>query len=191
MLDQLKDALDKAQTESASAEIVLLEATHHAAELRDDVQKLDAAVAALSGEIIIERVPGTLVGDIMTGPGGAPLLPPADPPTLVDASEERVAPPRVITTPGGEPYDDGRGSISGDPSVRADNAEMTQEQFANEQRRKRRESKKLEDANNPYANIACPGCGKLGSLFDSVIQAPSGAVVRMMVCGKCNNQIMQ
>lgn len=188
MLDQLREAMETAQAESADAEIVLLQTTARASELRDSVAKLEAAVAALCGE---PPPAAPTVGDIMTGPGGAPLLPPAGPPTLVDASEERVAPPRTITTPGGEPYDDGRSSISGDPSARAENAELTQEQFANEQRRKRRESKKLEEANNPYANIACPGCGKLGSLFDSVIQAPSGAVVRMMVCGKCNNQIMQ
>ena len=47
-----------------------------------------------------------------------------------------------------------------------------------------------EDLSNPYRNTKCPGCGVTGKLHEHVKQAPSGAVVKMLVCGKCNNQMM-
>lgn len=47
-----------------------------------------------------------------------------------------------------------------------------------------------EDLNNPYRNTKCPGCGVTGKLHEHVKQAPSGAVVKMLVCAKCSNQMM-
>jgi formate dehydrogenase maturation protein FdhE len=36
--------------------------------------------------------------------------------------------------------------------------------------------------------LKCAGCGSRGTLQEQVIQAPSGAYVRMLVCGSCRNQ---
>ena len=58
------------------------------------------------------------------------------------------------------------------------------------QRQAKRDAKKAAEANNPYAHLKCNGCGRTGSLQDTVMRAPSGATVRMMVCSGCNNQIM-
>lgn len=48
--------------------------------------------------------------------------------------------------------------------------------------------KKRNNENNPLAHLKCAGCGSKGSMAQTVIQAPSGAYVRMLVCGECNNQ---
>lgn len=42
--------------------------------------------------------------------------------------------------------------------------------------------------NNPLAHLKCAGCGKSGSMSEQIIQAPSGAYVRMLICGECRNQ---
>ena len=42
--------------------------------------------------------------------------------------------------------------------------------------------------NNPLAHLKCKGCGKVGSLSEQYMTAPSGALVRMLVCGSCKNQ---
>lgn len=70
-------------------------------------------------------------------------------------------------------------------------AEMTPEEFDAERKRRQRQKKKEAMANNPYAHVKCSGCGQLGTMTDSIITAPSGAPLRMMVCGGCGNQIMQ
>lgn len=43
--------------------------------------------------------------------------------------------------------------------------------------------------NDPLAHIPCSGCGAKGSLIQTAKQAPSGAVMQMTVCTKCNNQL--
>ena len=71
---------------------------------------------------------------------------------------------------------------------------LTSEEFAAESKRKQRKARKRQKeeelANNPLANVRCSGCGRVGKMFDTVVQAPSGATVRMMVCTGCNNQVM-
>jgi len=68
--------------------------------------------------------------------------------------------------------------------------EMTPEQFDAERKRKQRAKEKAAQANNPLAHVKCGGCGTAGTLVDQMVQAPSGATIRMMTCTKCNNQIM-
>jgi len=72
--------------------------------------------------------------------------------------------------------------------------ELTPEEFDAERKRKQRvrdkERRQEEMANNPLAHVKCSGCGRQGTMQDTVMQAPSGATVRMMVCYKCNNQVM-
>ena len=147
MLDQLTEARDKAQNELAQAEIALMQSTAAAEVLREEVRRLSAAVAALSGEKA-----------------------PAD--------------------PSGRTDDD----VIPEEAPQGDIHEMTPEEFDAERKRKQRQRQKELDAenlaNNPYALVPCGGCGTKGSLRDSFITAPSGAQVRMLVCSKCNNQIM-
>lgn len=149
MLDQLTKARDVAQDELAQAEIALLHSTAKADGLREEVRKLQAAVAALSGEEL---------------------------PTVVNSEQAEVAAPKE--TPGG-------------PSVQNDIHEMSPEEFDAQRKKRQRQRQKEEDALNPYAEVPCGGCGTKGSLHDSMIQAPSGAVLNMLVCSQCNNQIMK
>ena len=68
--------------------------------------------------------------------------------------------------------------------------DLSPEEFdAQRKKNQRRREKEVQD-NNPLAHLKCAGCGTLGTLVDTVTQAPSGAPVRMMVCSKCNNQVM-
>lgn len=53
-----------------------------------------------------------------------------------------------------------------------------------------RRSKRKEPSNNPLAHLKCAGCGVAGQMAESYIQAPSGATVRMLICGSCRNQSM-
>lgn len=76
------------------------------------------------------------------------------------------------------------------PTDRKAAADMTPEEFDAERKRKQRLRKKEEQANNPYAHIKCSGCGSMGTMDDVILQAPSGAPVRMMVCNSCSNQVM-
>ena len=69
--------------------------------------------------------------------------------------------------------------------------EQTPEEFEKERKRKARAREKKEQENNPLAHIKCGGCGKAGKLVDTMITAPSGTPVRMLVCGGCGNQILQ
>lgn len=157
MLEALTEALDTAQDELAQAEIALLQSTAVAETLRDEVAKLGAAVAALSGE-----------------------KPPADPPkdSAVAQEVERLSDTQEV---GGSNPSGATKSIH----------EMTPEEFDKERRRKQRQKQKEAEANNPYAQLPCGGCGTKGSMQDSFVTAPSGASIRMLVCSKCNNQVMQ
>ena len=138
-MEALDKALDEAQSELASAEIGLAEATARADTARGAQQRLVSAVAALNGE------------------SASPT-----PPTKQPVAEER-----------------------------SETAGMTPEQFDAHRKKRQRQKKKELDAQNPYAQVKCSGCGSKGTLVDTVIQAPSGTPLRMLVCGSCGNQIMQ
>ncbi len=68
--------------------------------------------------------------------------------------------------------------------------DMTPEEFDAQRQRRQREREKEAIASNPLAHLRCSGCGGMGTLQDSMITAPSGAIVRMMVCTGCGNQVM-
>jgi hypothetical protein len=74
---------------------------------------------------------------------------------------------------------------------RAAAAAMTPEEFDADRKKRQRARQKELDAQNPYANVKCSGCGVIGKMVDQIIQAPSGVPVRMLVCNGCGNQIMQ
>ena len=151
-LDILKQACGKAQSEMALAELQLAEATAKADALRTEAARLEAAVAALTGE-----------------------PPPAaySAPIEVATPETTPTPPNTTPTPG-----------------REDTAEMTKEEFDAHRRQRQAQKRKEEQANNPYAHIKCSGCGSQGTMGETIMQAPSGAPVRMMVCGSCGNQLI-
>ena len=67
-------------------------------------------------------------------------------------------------------------------------ADMTPEEFDKERQRRQRAKQKELDAQNPYAQLKCSGCGEIGKLIENIIQAPSGVPVRMLVCNGCGNQ---
>ena len=85
---------------------------------------------------------------------------------------------------------DSKPNNGGSTPSRAAIQELTSEQFDAERKRRQRKREKEVQDNNPLAHLKCAGCGTLGTLVDTVTQAPSGAPVRMMVCSKCNNQVM-
>ena len=68
--------------------------------------------------------------------------------------------------------------------------ELSPEEFDKQRKKRQRARQKELDAQNPLAHIKCSGCGRKGKMTDSIIQAPSGAQVRMMICGSCGNQTM-
>lgn len=160
MLEQMKEAQEKAQTELASADIALMEATARQQSASEAATRLDSAVAALCGE-----------------------KPPAKP----------SAPLIIEDTHTGERHtvESVPGTIITDKDARR---EMSYEEFEADrvarQRAAKRAAKKEAIANNPLGHLKCNGCGQVGTLQDSMVQAPSGATVRMMVCTSCNNQIM-
>jgi hypothetical protein len=78
---------------------------------------------------------------------------------------------------------------SGTP--RTDIHDMSPEEFDADRKKRQRARQKELDAQNPYANVKCSGCGVIGKMVDQIIQAPSGVPVRMLVCNGCGNQIMQ
>ena len=67
-------------------------------------------------------------------------------------------------------------------------ADLTPEEFDKERKRRQRVKQKALDADNPFAQVKCSGCGVIGKMSQQTIQAPSGAPVRMMICGGCGNQ---
>lgn len=146
----LADSLNAAQSELASAEIGLMEATARAERAREAAERLVSAVAALSGE----RPPAVhaVSGDAVPLETEAVIVTEAQPGTPIQ--------------------------------------EMTAEEFNAQRLRRQREREKEALANNPLAHLKCSGCGRHGTLQDSMITAPSGAIVRMMVCSGCGNQVM-
>ena len=94
-------------------------------------------------------------------------------------------PPSAALTPSTE------GAIEGKSSQRSETAQLSAEEFDKERKRRQRKRQKELDAENPLAHVKCSGCGVLGSLVETYLQAPSGAPVRMLVCSKCNNQLIQ
>ena len=69
-------------------------------------------------------------------------------------------------------------------------SELSPEEFNKQRKQRQRARQKELDAQNPLAHVKCSGCGRKGKMQDTIIQAPSGASVRMMVCGSCGNQTM-
>ena len=67
---------------------------------------------------------------------------------------------------------------------------LSPEEFDKQRKQRQRAREKELEAQNPLAHIKCSGCGRKGKLVDSIISAPSGAQVRMMICGGCGNQTM-
>ncbi len=68
--------------------------------------------------------------------------------------------------------------------------EISPEEF-DKQRKQRQKKRQAEiDAANPLAHVRCGGCGVTGKMNDTIMQAASGATIRMMVCSGCNNQVM-
>ena len=142
VLSTAREALELAQSESAEAEIALIESSARAEVTRESVARLESAVAALSGEM----------------------------PSAAYVSD---------------------GSVSGDfvPVERA-GKDLSSEEFDKQRKKRQRAREKELEAQNPLAHIKCSGCGVKGKLVDSIITAPSGAQIRMMICGKCGNQTM-
>jgi hypothetical protein len=160
MLAALREAQQEAQTEKVAADIALIEATARSSQANEAATRLDSAVAALTGEI--------------------PVRPPSQPLIIEDTRTGES----ITGTP-----------VPGDVITGQDaRRDMTPEEFdadrVQRQRKARRKAKLEAEANNPYSHLKCSGCGTLGTLNDTVMQAPSGATVRMMVCSGCNNQIM-
>lgn len=54
----------------------------------------------------------------------------------------------------------------------------------------RRTPKPKESDNNPLAQAKCVGCGSKGTMSETLITAPSGVPVRMLVCSQCGNQVL-
>ena len=73
------------------------------------------------------------------------------------------------------------------PAKRAD-TELSAEEFDAERKRRQRKKDKKAQENNPLAHLRCAGCGSTGSMIENILQAPSGAPVRMLMCTSCNNQ---
>lgn len=46
------------------------------------------------------------------------------------------------------------------------------------------------ESDNPLAHAKCAGCGLKGTLVESLRTTPGGAVVRMLECRKCGNQVL-
>lgn len=104
-------------------------------------------------------------------------------------------PPAAVSTPVETPKEviEAENTPNGaeDTPSRDDMAELSPEEFDKARKRRQRQRQKEEMANNPYAHVKCSGCGSLGTMRDSIVTAPSGAPLRMMVCGGCGNQIIQ
>lgn len=156
----LQDAQAAAQEELTGAEIGLVEATARAEKARQEHSRLEAAVAALSGEPPPAAAP-------------EPMRCSSEEGRSVHTREDAVAESAAATNT---------------PSGREDTSQMTKEEFDAYRKQRQRQKAKEEAANNPYAHIKCSGCGEMGTSNMVVAQAPSGAPIRMMVCGSCGNQ---
>jgi hypothetical protein len=45
-------------------------------------------------------------------------------------------------------------------------------------------------SDNPYSDLSCNGCGKVGSLRESFQQTASGKAYRTLTCGGCGTVVM-
>ena len=157
----LDEPLESAQAELARAELALLEATARAATARDAASRLEAAVAALNGEIPV-------------GPSATQQI------SVLDADNGNVA--EVIDQNVHE-------ALSAQQSVeRAAAAAMSPEEFDKQRKRKQRQREKEQIANNPLGHLKCPGCGELGHMTEEIITTAKGGVIKALICGKCGNQ---
>ncbi len=75
-------------------------------------------------------------------------------------------------------------------SERQATAELSPEEFDAQRRKRQRAKEKELIAQNPYGTIKCTGCGVKGKLQETLIQAPSGVPVKMLICAGCGNQTM-
>ena len=133
MLTQLTKARDAAQSASAEADIALIEATASADALREEARKLNAAVAALSGE------PSAQI----------------EPQAPKEAREGRL------------------------------DADLSPEEFEKARLKRQKAKEAEENANNPYSNLKCTGCGRKGRI--SEVFTENGT--RMLEC-RCGNQML-
>ncbi len=98
--------------------------------------------------------------------------------TMVEPPAPEVLPKPLAKLPEGDPsYDD-----------RAATAAMSEEEFDAHRKRRQRARQKELDADNPFAQFKCKGCGALGTSSEQIITAPSGAPVRLIACSACGNQ---
>ncbi len=81
---------------------------------------------------------------------------------------------------------EGDGSSPSRSSIQA----LTPEEFDAQRKRKQRKREKELIAQYPYGTIKCTGCGVVGKLNETLIQAPSGVPVKMLICAGCGNQTM-
>jgi hypothetical protein len=72
---------------------------------------------------------------------------------------------------------------------RAEQAELSQEEFDKERKRRQRRRKLEEQANNPYGQVKCSGCGKVGHMSPQIHTTSTGAPVKLLCCGQCGNQL--
>ncbi len=71
---------------------------------------------------------------------------------------------------------------------RAVRAAMSEQEFNADRKRRQKARQKELDAQNPLALYKCGGCGVVGSSTEQLIEAPSGAPVRLIGCSACGNQ---
>ncbi len=160
--ETVQSAYDSAQSELVAAEIALVEATAGAQEARASASRLEAAVAALDGVPLLAEAQKDVKTD-----GKAPYKPDMSP-----RGEEES----IIT------YLDRTSSV--DPNE-------TSEEFDKRRKKRQKAREKERIAENPLGHLKCSGCGTLGSLYQSVVTAPSGAPINMIICEKCGNQAIQ
>lgn len=65
-------------------------------------------------------------------------------------------------------------------------ANLTPEEFDAQRKRRQRQKEKERRENDPYGNVKCSGCQRVGTLVPTLVKT-----IPMLVCSKCNNQIMQ
>lgn len=100
------------------------------------------------------------------------------PPTAApsDRVKEQPVSETATGTPDGTPHDP--------------RDDMTPEEFDADRKRRQRAKEKAQKENNPLAHLKCTGCGQGGHMVEAFLASPSGVPVRMLVCGKCGNQVL-
>ncbi len=84
-------------------------------------------------------------------------------------------------------------ALSGEPSAqiepqatkRPEMADLSPEEFEKERKKRQKARQKELDAENPYFNLKCTGCGVKGRIFETLTK--NGG--RMLEC-KCGNQML-